>query len=248
MTRLFRAFAAFWGLMIVSTGTPAIAAEGFSDTFQSHPVTGWHVADYAFSHPHFDTDWSRGQLRFENGVHLNLSPQANQTNRFTGASIRRENTTHYGRYEVVMKPARGVGVVTGFFTYTGAYYGTRHDEIDIEFLGKDTTSLHIAWFVDGVLKNMFIDLGFDAADAPRIYAFEWLPDRIRWYAEERLVFEVTEGESDLPSLPSFLFANIWAADESLDAWSGTPQANTHASAFVGEVRFIPLKDLPQPLS
>ena len=139
MTRLFRAFAAFWGLMIVSTGTPAIAAEGFSDTFQSHPVTGWHVADYTFSHPHFDTDWSRGQLRFENGVHLNLSPQANQTNRFTGASIRRENTTHYGRYEVVMKPARGVGVVTGFFTYTGAYYGTRHDEIDIEFLGKDTT-------------------------------------------------------------------------------------------------------------
>ncbi len=223
-------------------------AEGFSDRFSALSNHGWHIADYAFSHPHFDTDWSRTQVRLDKGAHLSLSPQENKKNSFLGASIRRKETTHYGRYEVVVRPARGQGVVTGFFTYSGAYYGTRHDEIDIEFLGKDTTKLHAAWFVDGQLTNHFIDLGFDAADEPRIYAFEWWPDRIRWFAEDKLIFETTNREADLPTVPGFLFANVWAVDPALDRWAGTPKPNTSTDAYFGMMRFVPMKDLKEPLS
>ncbi|WP_270725968.1 family 16 glycosylhydrolase [Shimia sp. Alg240-R146] len=230
------------GLIVVLNASLATAAEGFVETFKASHPDGWHVANYEFSHPHFDTDWSLDQIHLNNGAHLYLSPKSTGKNRFEGASIRRETPTHFGRYEVVMQPARRDGVITGFFTYTGAYYGTRHDEIDIEFLGKDTTRLHAAWFVDGVLTNHFIDLGFDAATKPRLYAFEWLPDRIRWFVEDQMVFEITQQEADLPSEPSFLFANIWAADPSLDAWSGTPSVETRANAFIGAIRFIPMAD------
>ncbi|KPA20573.1 Beta-glucanase precursor [Shimia sp. SK013] len=231
------------GLVMGMAASLATAAEGFIETFDALHPDGWHVANYEFSHPHFDTDWSQDQVHLSNGAHLYLSPKSTGTNRFAGASLRRETPTHFGRYEVVMQPAQGEGIITGFFTYTGDYYGTRHDEIDIEFLGKDTTRLHAAWFVNGQLTNHFIDLGFDAADKPRLYAFEWLPDRIRWFAGDQVIFEVTEHEATLPSVPSFLFANIWAADPSLETWSGTPNLDTHASAFIGAIRFIPMADM-----
>lgn len=221
---------------------------GFTQHFQNDWAVGWTIADYTFSHPHFDTDWSASQIALKNGVQLSLSPNVKGTNNFLGASFRRETTSHYGRYEVVIQPARGEGVVTGFFTYTGPYYGTRHDEIDIEFLGKDTTKLHVAWFVNGQLTNHFIDLGFDAAERPRHYSFEWWPDKIRWFVENKLVFEITQDGAELPKVPGYLFANIWAASPSLDAWSGTPALGTSASAYVGMIRHIPLNELIAPLS
>ena len=195
----------------------------FTEQFETASLSNWHVANYDFSHPHFDTDWRPGQINIEEGALLNLTPKTGADNRFDGASLRRDQKSHYGRYEVVMQPAKGSGIITGFFTYTGPYYGTQHDEIDIEFLGKDTTRMHVAWFVDGERTNKFIDLGFDAADKPRLYAFEWFPDRLRWFADDKLLFEHRAEDGAIPQEPSFLFANIWAAETSnrnVRLWSG----------------------------
>lgn len=108
--------------------------------------------------------------------------------------------------------------------------------------------IHAAWFVDGKLTNRFINLGFDAADRPQRYAFEWLPDRIRWFTEDKMIFEVTAQETVLPEVPGFLFANIWAADPALDVWSGTPKRDTNAGAFVGSVKFTPLAKMQEQIS
>ncbi|GAA6179603.1 hypothetical protein NBRC116594_10410 [Shimia sp. NS0008-38b] len=209
------------------------------ETFETHIPHNWSVASYRFTHPAFDTDWSKENLRVSSGLHLSLTPQSGHKNRFVGASLRHKERTHFGRYEVTMRPARGAGIVTGFFTYTGPYYDTRHDEIDIEFLGQDTTRLHVAWFVDGVRHNRFIPLGFDAATKPRTYAFEWHADRLRWFAEDRLLFEVTEHDAPLPKEPSYLFANLWAVDESLSVWAGHAPTGSSAQAFVGKITFAP---------
>ncbi|WP_299419020.1 family 16 glycosylhydrolase [uncultured Shimia sp.] len=234
------------GLAIALTmGSVGVAdsINGFSERFDRAPARGWQVAHYTFSHPAFDTDWSRDNLRFDHGLHLSLTPQTAAENRFLGASIRRETRTHYGRYEAILHPAKGPGLVTGFFTYTGPHYGTRHDEIDIEFLGQDTTKMQIAWFVDGQLTAHKVALGFDAADKPRRYAFEWHPDRLRWFVEDRLIFEVTEDAADLPKEPGFLFANLWAVDKTVQSWAGLTAENTTAQAYVGQMRFAPLEAL-----
>lgn len=232
-----------WGykaaLFALGFSGPAMADNvAFIDDFKSIK-SEWYVANYDFSHPMFDTDWRDTLVTTDTHLSLALTPQINAENRFSGSSIRRENTTHFGRYEVTMKPAKGAGLVTGFFVYTGPYYGTRHDEIDIEFLGQDTTKMHVAWFVDGDLTARLIDLGFDAADQMTDYAFEWYPDALRWYANDRLIFEHHITEGPIPSLPSRLFLNVWAADPSISNWAGLADKNLEAVSEVRRVEFTP---------
>jgi len=78
---------------------------------------------------------------------------------------------------------------------------------------------------------------------PRRYAFEWHSDRLRWYVEDRLIFEVTDKEAQLPKEPGFLFANLWAVDKSVQSWAGLAPDGTTAQAFVGEVTFALLETL-----
>ncbi|WP_209077926.1 family 16 glycosylhydrolase [Shimia sp. R9_3] len=223
---------------------PGDPANGFQVRFEAAAPPNWQVAYYAFSHPMFDTDWSRANVAFDKGLHLTLTPQEACENRFSGGSIRHTSLSHYGRYEATIRPAKGDGVVTGFFTYTGPYYGARHDEIDIEFLGQDTTTINLAWFVDGQLHDRKVPLGFDAAERAARYAFEWHPDRLRWFAGDHLLLEVTAEEAPLPQVAGYLFANLWAVDKSLKDWAGEAKAQTTASAFVTDIRFIPLAQMP----
>ena len=228
---------------MISTFGSAVLGQGFEDRFSHVDEQRWNIAHYDFSHPAFDTDWRNSQVTAQDGLTLNLTPH-DGLNRFAGASIRTEATHHFGRYETRLRAARGDGVITGFFTYTGPHYHTRHDEIDIEFLGKDTTRLHAAWFVDGHHTNQFIPLGFDAADCIHDYAFEWWPDRIIWFVNGRKVFQQAANDRQLPQVPGHLFANIWAADPSISIWSGVPAPRTQTSAKIEAIRFTPF-DIPR---
>ena len=240
--------------MVLSAMPPtAVMAEqtsAFHDPFETLDEGRWHVADYDFDHPHFDTDWRRRQVQHEGSASrlaLVIAPRAGASlaprNRFEGASLRRRETSGFGRYEADIKPARGAGLVTGFFLYTGPYYGTRHDEIDIEFLGKNTRMMQASWFVDGALQTRQIPLGFDAAAQSRRYAFEWWPDRLRWFVGAQMVFEVTREQAQLPEVPGHLYLNLWAAAPSLANWAGRASPQTRGKARINAVRFTPLADL-----
>ena len=228
------------GFCLAVWGHNAMSA-GFSENFESIDPHQWYVANYDFAHPAFDTDWRADQVRADLGLEMILTPKSEGENRFNGASVRRHAPTGYGRYEVVMQPSRGEGFVTGFFTYTGPHYGTQHDEIDIEFLGKNTRQIHIATFVDGKLWNKFVDLGFDAADAPRAYSFEWRENGVRWFVGDRLLFERRKIDGLIPSEKGRLFANIWAGDPSIKVWSGLADPAGHGLAKVNEIKFTPFE-------
>ena len=214
-------------------------ADAVFDRFSELDKSLWYVAEYDFSHPAFDTDWRASQVSAESGLNLSLAPH-DGLNRFKGASIRTHQALHFGTYRSRLRAGKGEGVVTGFFTYTGPHYGTRHDEIDIEILGRDPTKLHVAWFVDGELTNHFVPLGFDASECIHDYAFSWSEDQIRWYVNDKLVFETNSSDGPLPTVPSHLFANIWAADPSIAVWSGTIDPDTQTNAFFEEVSFEPV--------
>lgn len=113
---------------------------------RSRPSTKAHGTGhtYQFTHPLFDTDWDAAHAQPGDGLSLILAPQRGEK-RFRGASIRRQEPTHHGRYEAVLTSARGDGLITGFFLYTGPAYGTQHDEIAWEIFGKDTTTAQVAW-------------------------------------------------------------------------------------------------------
>jgi len=225
-------------LICVAASAPAETA--FTTRFDPLDPQDWNVAHFVFDHPKFDTDWGRSQVALGNGLQLHLVPQLGRDNRFVSASVRRRTASHFGKYEAVLQPAKGDGLVTGFFTYTGPYYGTRHDEIDIEFLGQDTTKLHAAWFVDGKLHQRVIPLGFDAAAAPHLYGFEWRTDSITWRVDGAPIFRVTSQDTQIPQVPGMVFVNLWAVDASLSPWAGVAPPQTRAQASVGRVSFRPL--------
>lgn len=214
----------------IAMSAGAVSAQSFVDEFKSMNGSRWLAAEYRFKHPAFDTDWHRDRVEINNGLSISLVPQTGAENRYVGGSVRTHMKHSFGRYEAVMQPAKGAGLVTGFFTYTGRAYGDRHDEIDIEFLGKNTRQIHVALFVDGKLWNKFIDLDFDASEAPRRYAFEWASDSVRWFVDDTMIYERRASDGPLPKMPGHVFANLWAADPSIKAWSGLAKDGTHAIA------------------
>lgn len=81
-----------------------------------------------------------------------------------------------------MKPAKNPEIVSSFFVYTGPSDNAHQNEINIEFLGKDTIKVQFNYFPKGVGKNEYIyDLGFDASEEYHTYGFRWRKDYIAWF-------------------------------------------------------------------
>ncbi len=156
----------------------------------------------------------------EGGARFALERAANDKG-FASGSIATKDVDEakfkYGRFEVVLKPAKGSGVITAFFLY-------RFDpwqEIDAEILGKDPTKLLVNVYYNpgepGDLYNygyrgtpVQIDLGFDASLDFHRYAIEWEPGAIRWFVDGRLLHVRKAGRpTPIPHLPMRFHVNLW---------------------------------------
>lgn len=143
----------------------------------------------------------------------------------------------YGYYGACMKAAKCSGVVSSLFTYTGPSDGTRWDEIDIEFLGKDTTKVQFNYYVDGVGGHEYLyDLGFDASEEFHEYGFLWQRDRITWYVDGEAVYTVQS--DNLPVTDSRIMMNAWNSI-GMDDWTGPlDESSLPATAQYKWVRYM----------
>ena len=223
-----------------SSNEEAQQFEGFVDFLTPPDGDRWHVADsYAPSGRWIDTAWARRQIRqLRQGVEFTLEPRPSYEKNFTGAELQTFARPGYGRYEVVLKAAKGPGLVTAAFTYTGPYFGNRQDEIDFEFLGKDTTEVQLNTFYDGVSHHKtFVELGFDAAETPYLYAFEWGEGFVRFFVGDRMVHEITSEDGPVPSIPGGFYLQHWAGGPGTREWlGGAPEyrdstANFYCASF-----------------
>lgn len=152
-------------------------------------------------------------------LHVENAPGAEKA--YTAGSIATHDgpdAAHlYGRYETVLKVPKGSGLVTALFLY-------RFDpwqEIDLEFVGRDTTQVLLNVFYnpgdDGDLHNyglrgtpVMVELGFDATDDFHEYAIEWEPAEIRWFVDGELIHVRNAGRpAPIPHLPMRLHLNSW---------------------------------------
>jgi beta-glucanase (GH16 family) len=131
--------------------------------------------------------------------------------------------------------------VTAFFTYTGPWFKSPHDEIDIEFLGADTTKIHFNYFRNGrSIKPATFDLPFDAAAAPRLYAFEWRPDGITWFVEGEAIYSTVPGDPGVPVSPGKVMFSAWTGKPHMQGWHGVPSFRDGSGAAFQCVSFTPL--------
>ena len=223
----------------------ALSEEAFIDRFD-RPVSqsGWRISKYTNPSQWIDTRWAVRQVTQPAPGHLviSLSPDFRTKKAFASGELQWRRTIHYGRYEAVLQAARGSGLVTGFFLYTGPHRGDPHDEIDFEFPGRDPTKVELNIFVNGKKPKSGLgafDLGFDASKAPHLYAFEWSEEAIRWYADGRLLREFTRTDGPLPVTPGKVYLNLIAGSPQVKGWLGYASPDTEAQASFHCVSFVP---------
>ncbi len=200
---------------------------------------GWSNGDV------FNVVWKSHNVHYEDGImRLGITEEkatawidnAEVEYNYTAGEARSQNYYHYGDYEVSMKPSANPGTASTFFVCTGPYdlkdgVPNAHDEIDIEFLGDDTTHVQFNFFVDGVGGNEFMyDLGFDASEEFHTYGFRWEPNAITWFVDGDPVYKVTTDEVEegknlnhvekLPSTAGRILTNYWCGNERAWGWMG----------------------------
>lgn len=181
-------------------------------TFENGSAQGfWARNDRGNGHP-FNCEFRNSNVSFADGIMTLTLNKGNE--KYVGAEYRTGAKFSYGYYSVSMKPAKCDGIISSFFTYTWGPW----DEIDIEFLGHDTTIVQFNYYTNGVGGHeYFYELGFDASEDFHEYGFDWQPDSITWYVDGVAVYRVTK---NIPSAPGHIMMNLWNVHESVSGWAG----------------------------
>jgi len=197
------------------TGQPVLKEE-------MNGLTGfdWQTANWSNGNP-FNCAWQPDNVIFNQGKMLLIldntgCPQECDGKPYASGEFRSTQEKYgYGYYEVRMKPAKGDGLVSSFFIYTGTYGQEDHHEIDFEFLGRDTTSVQLNYYVEGKGNHeKIIDLGFDASKQFHNYGFSWTPESLTWYVDGKPVHTV---KGKVPYKPGKIMVNFWPGI-GVDGW------------------------------
>lgn len=201
----------------------------------------------------FDTFWKSDCLTYSDGqMHLSIKDANGEVDQtYYSGEARTNNYYGYGDFAVSMKPAKAEGTASTFFTCTGPYdinaNGEENpwDEIDIEFLGKDTTGVQFNYFVNGQGGHEYwYELGFDASEDFHEYGFRWTEDSISWYVDGQPVYTVTTAENgDLPKTAGRILCNFWAGTKDAEGWMG-PYTLNEATA---DYKYIKTSAVGAPL-
>ncbi len=256
LTRKIACLAAAVIALGATTGAEEIPDEPFFTTFDDFNQEEWYISDFKRKKPTFLTAWDFDQVHITDDYQLQLSldpAPINSGKLFAGAEVQRRKYSHYGRYEVVMTAGRGEGVISAFFTYTGPYFNDPWDEIDFEFLGKDTTKVWVTRFADGErLPGKWLDLGFDSAEQAALYTFDWTPEALVWYVNGEEIFRVDAEDRTLPTTPGRIYLSIWGGGEEQKDWSGVAPRNSSTMASYDCISYVPMgetgkqcSDLPE---
>ena len=182
----------------------------------------------------FNVVWDKNNVSYDDGaMRLSIAEEERTANvggedvtfPYTAGEARTYLHYGYGDFEVSMKPAKKVGTASTFFTCTGPYdtgldgEPQHHDEIDIEFLGKDTTRVQFNYFVNGVGGHEYMyKLGFDAAADFHTYGYRWSETYITWFVDGKPVYRVDKkGNEAFPSAPGRILLNYWCGTKSAEA-------------------------------
>jgi beta-glucanase (GH16 family) len=158
----------------------------------------------------------------------------------SGEMRTRHNMFRHGRYEVRMKvpsPVAADPAVNGNYIATMFIFRTpkfqEWREIDIEVTGTGTDSVttnlitgdgKFAWSADIQEVESYQVPGINTRTEFHDYAFEWVPDRITWYVDGKVLSErVTGSGLPIPELSAKIMMNLWVFDGS--GFGGVDGAN-----------------------
>lgn len=244
MTTVLMAGSLLCGLLVPIQASAADVA--FNEPLNGTNPNLFYTSDGWANGPDFGVGWKAANQEFSNGIMALRLDNAGCPASCSGKSYASgEYATHlkygYGRVEARIKAAKGTGLVTSLFTYSGQATGTSNDEIDIEILGKDTTKMETNYFTNGVGQHStIINLGFDASLDFHNYAFEWSPSSIKWYVDGQLVLTENGSRGALPTSPGHIMVNLWSGSGPAEIWTGKfNYPGSPVRAYYDWIKFTP---------
>ncbi|WP_297417652.1 glycoside hydrolase family 16 protein [Clostridium sp.] len=220
---------------LIQTPASALTTTHMGEGFDYANTSVWSKSDGWTNGGMFNCTWRASNVNFSNGLMtltLNKDTQGG-TKPYAGGEYRSNDTYNYGLYQVNMKPAKNPGIVSSFFTYQSNPW----DEIDIEFLGKDTTKVQFNYYTNGVGNHEYIyNLGFDASTSYHTYAFNWQPTYIAWLVDGKEVYRAT---NNIPSHPGKIMMNLWPGT-GVDSWLNAYDGKTPLNAYYDWVSYDPV--------
>lgn len=218
-------------------------------TFNNHASDVFFESDGWTNEDVFNVWWNKDNVTYgESGALLTISEResgSEETNdQYNGGELRSYQYFGFGDYQIKMKPGKKVGTASTFFTCTGPYEldelgnPNPHDEIDIEFLGKDTTKVQFNYFVDGQGGHEYMyNLGFDASKEFHEYGFRWTSTSITWFVDNKPVYKVQESSKNkLPKTPGRILMNYWCGNKKAEGWMGQYSKPDNEGAIYEEVK------------
>jgi hypothetical protein len=137
-----------------------------------------------------------------------------------GAELRTKDAYVYGRFETRMKPPRTSGMLASFFTYHEFTSSTAWNEIDFEILGRYDHDVQLSSIGPGQkTRNSHQYVSFDTHADFHTYAFEWTPDYIAWFIDDKEVYRQDQEHIKQFKYPQKIMMNIWSPE--WEPWSGT---------------------------
>lgn len=148
---------------------------------------------------------------------LTIRNEQTAVRRFTSAALCSRQGYLYGRFAAEARASSVPGLITGMFLHRNS----PRQEIDIEFIGKDTRRMLVNVFYNPGVEGSrmeygyrgtpaLIDLGFDASEDFHEYEIEWSEASIRWLVDGRLVYERADWDpTPVPHLPMQFNFNLW---------------------------------------
>lgn len=190
------------------------------------------------SGPAPDPIWSVDNVQFRKGeMVLSIDQKDGQ---LTSGEVQTYKKYGYGMYQVRMKPIKHAGTVSAFFNYARNDETGEGTEIDIEFLGSDTTKVQFNYYTNGVGGHEYLyDLGFDASETYHDYAYMWTSDAIYWFVDGKLAYEVHA--KDIPKLEAGIFMSVWAGGTK--SWLGEFDRKTPLYAYYDNYSYTSLEDM-----
>ncbi|XP_058768385.1 uncharacterized protein LOC131642115 [Vicia villosa] len=147
--------------------------------------------------------------------HCPISNTISLTYNHRGGSRWRSTTRFlHGTFTAKIQTPKGNTSGLNFNLYLSSLEGdTSQDEIDFEFLGKDTTIVQTNYYSNGIGNREKVhELGFDSADGFHEYGIKWDGDLIEWLVDGKVVRREDKKEGEgFPEKAMFLYASVWDA-------------------------------------
>ncbi|CAL9737051.1 probable glycosidase Crh1p [Monosporozyma servazzii] len=169
----------------------------FHEDFTKESKSNWFTKEKHQGDVSFDSD---------NGLGLSLAKQGDNPTFTSNFYIM------YGKVSVTMQAAPGTGVVSSFYLQSDAL-----DELDLEWLGGDTTQFQSNYFSQG--KTTTYDRGaFHGVNEPtaefHTYTIDWAMDQTTWSLDGTVVRSLPNTtEQGYPQTPMYIKFGIWAGGD-----------------------------------